>query len=258
MDLAQLLLRDPALLTIWLILLVLTGPALLVLASPEGVRQPRRALREAAETLHSYRDQRDHRRQQAIDAARYAHEIAIAAEHATTVAQRWHQHWQDAQQRLDHAWQARQDADARLARSRAAAAFAVPEHATTPAQHADRERFLRRTVLAAARHGELPITAVADALAGRNGWNPHLHPADQELHLHRAVAAHLAHRYREATAIERRAWHDAQLAAATRDSLRVEAATANAHATGLAELQPRMSAHHSAATTQPAAVMRAA
>ena len=228
MDVAQLLLQEPALLAIWMILLVLTGPALAVLASPESVRNPRQALRHTAEKLHGYRG---HRQQQEADTTRYAAEITVAAEHAATAAQRWHEQWQQAQERLDDAWQAWQDADTRLARSRAAAAFMVPELATTAAQYAERERFLHRTVLAAARQGRLPITVVADALAGRGGWDPRLHPAEQELRIHRAAADHLAQRYRHAAAAERIAWHDAQLAAATRDSLRKEAATATAAAT---------------------------
>lgn len=257
MDMAQTLLREPALLAIWLILIVLTGPALAVLASPEGVRRPGRALRDTAETLRGLRGQRHRRRQQTADTTRYAHELTAAAERATTTAQRWYERWQQAQQNLDDAWQAWQDADDRLARSRAAAAFPVPRIAPTPARYADRERFLHRTVLAAARNGALPIAVAADALAGRDGWDPRLHPAEQELHIHRAAAAHLAERYRRAAVTERILWHDAELAAATRDSLRLEAAAATAHAAGLGHRVPRVPAHRPA-QARPAHVARAA
>jgi hypothetical protein len=233
MDLAQLLLREPAILTIWLILFLLAVPGLVVLASPEGVRRPRQALREAAETLRGYRDHRRPDAQEATDLTRYAQELTAAAEHAAATAQRWHERWLQTHQHLDSAWQAWQDAEAGLARRRAAAAFAVPETEPTPELYAERERFLARRVLAAARRGELPITVVADALAGRNGWDPQLHPVEQELHLHRATAAHLAERYHRAAAAERTVWHDTQLAAATRDSLRTEAATATARAAGI-------------------------
>ncbi|GIF12825.1 hypothetical protein Ate01nite_28570 [Actinoplanes teichomyceticus] len=167
-----------------------------MLASPEGVRRPGQALRQAADALRRYREQRDHDRQRAAGVVRYADELAAAAGHAATTAQRWHEHRQQAQQSLDATWAAWQDADMRLARARAAAAFPVPQVTAGPAQDIDRERVLRRTVPAAARRGELPIAAVADALAGRNGWNPRLHPAEQELHVRRAAAAYLARRYR--------------------------------------------------------------
>jgi hypothetical protein len=230
MDVAQILLREPALLAIWLILLLLTGPALIVLASPDGVRRPWQALRQTAVALRGHRQQRGLRRQEAADLTRYAGELAVAAEHAAAAARRWREHWEQAQQRVDETWRTWQDAEARLARLRAAAAFTVPRVAATPARFAERERFLHRAVLAAARHGELPIAVAADALAGRHGWDPRLHPAEQELHVCRAVAAHLGRCHHRAAAAERVAWHDAQLAAATRDSLRVEAAAAAARA----------------------------
>ncbi|GIE78532.1 hypothetical protein Aph02nite_44820 [Actinoplanes philippinensis] len=238
MDLAQLLLREPVMWAIWLLLFVLAVPGLVVLASPEGVRRPRQALREAAEALRGYRDHRRQRRQQALDTVRYAQELAAAAEHAAATAQRWRDRWHHSRVRLDEAWQAWQDAEGRRDRSRAAAAFAAPETDLTPEGYAERERALARQVLAAARHGHLPIATVADALAGRDGWDPRLHPADQELHVHRAIAAHLAHRYRQAATAERLTWHDTQLAAATRDSLRAEAGAAATRAAGLRHLVP--------------------
>ena len=231
MNVAQILLREPALVAIWMILLLLTGPALVVLATPDGVRRPRQALRHTAEALREHRQQRERSRQQAAEAERYAEELTTAAARARTGAQRWHEHWQKAQQELDSAWQAWRDAETRLARSRAAAAFPMPPAASTPEDDGDRERFLARLVLAAARRGELPMPVVADALAGRDGWDPHLHPAELELRVHRASAEHLAARYRRAAAAERVAWHDAQLAAATRDSLRAESAAATAGST---------------------------
>ncbi|MDI6106087.1 hypothetical protein QLQ12_46785 [Actinoplanes sp. NEAU-A12] len=257
MDVAQILLQEPAVLAIWIILIALTGPALAVLASPEGVRRPGQALRHTAETLRGYHTH--HHRRQTADTTRYAQEITAAAHHATATAQRWHQHWQQTQHNLDNAWQAWQDADARLARSRAAAAFPVPQTAATPAQYAERERFLHRTLLAAARNGQLPINTVADALTGRGDWDPRLHPAEQELQIHRAAAAYLAQRYQQAAAAERLAWHDTQLAAATRDSLRTEAATTT-QAPDTRHQPAGTLAHHPAKTakTLPAHVTRAA
>ncbi|GAA4607514.1 hypothetical protein BJY16_006371 [Actinoplanes octamycinicus] len=257
MNVALMLLREPGLLAIWLLLLVLAGPALVVLASPEGVREPGQALRQVAEVLRRYREQQARSRQQAEEVLRYAGELDAAAAHAATTAQRWHEHWQQAQQCLDTAWQAWLDADARLSRARAAAAFSVPQTGVTPAQYAERERFLRRAVLAAARHGELPIAAVADALAGRNGWNPRLQQAEQELHIYRASAAYLARRYRQAAAAERVAWHDAQLAAATRDGLRAEAAAAATQSAAARRLLTSIPARRPA-KAQQAVVTRAA
>ena len=66
--------------------------------------------------------------------------------------------------------------------------------------------------------------------------------------MHRAIAEHLAGRYRAAAAAERVTWHDAELAA-TRDSLRAEAAAVLAAPHSKAA-QPTRSA-----AAQPAAVV---
>ncbi|MBG0563005.1 hypothetical protein [Actinoplanes aureus] len=228
------LLTEPAPVAIWAILMLLTLPALIVLASPYGVRDPRRALIDSVAVLRLREERREaeraRRSEEAAQTVRYAGEIRVAADQAGYAAERWQGHWEAAAERVDTTWRAWQAADARWARSQAAAAFGTPFTARNPAEYAARERFLHQAVRAAAERGELPAGAVADALNGRGGWDARLHPVQQELAVQRAVAAHLASLHRRAVAAEQAAWHDAQLARRNRDSLRREAVVAEARA----------------------------
>lgn len=235
---AEILLREPAPVAIWAILTLLTLPALLVLGSPAGVRNPWRALREPVEYL---REQRRQRRADAAEADLYAEELRVAADRAELAADRWRERWEQTGERTDAAARAWLAAEERLTRSRAAAAFGTPASTPDPAEYAQRERFLHRAVWGAAKRDELPAGAVADAQAGRAGWDPRLHPMDQEIVVLRAAAGHLRGRYRAAEMAERAAWHDAELARRTRDSLRAEAAAAAAHAAPLRHLLPARS-----------------
>ncbi|AEV84082.1 hypothetical protein ACWT_3059 [Actinoplanes sp. SE50] len=202
---------------IWLVLLLFALPALLLLANPQAVRHPREFALEALGLARS--------RREAAELARYAEEIQVAADRADHAAQRWQEHRQRAETHAADTWHAWQAAEQRLTRARAAAAFAPPDSPRTAAEYADRERFLHRSVRAAVDRGDLPSAALPAAIAGRDGWNPRLHPADQELILLTAVTAHRRTIHRQATVAERTAAHDARLAAATRHSLRREAAT---------------------------------
>jgi hypothetical protein len=227
--LAEMLLNEPAPMAIWAALMLLTLPALVVLASPDGVRNPRLALLEAASFVRRHRERRDARRArrlaEAAQTARYAQEVRIAATRAAGAVDRWQAHWQAAADRVDATLVAWQAADARWARSRAAAAFGTPWTPRDPAEYASRERFLHEEVRAAVSRAELPVTALVDVLAGR-GWDARLHPVEQELVMHRASAAHLERAHRLAVAAERAAWHDVQLARRGRDSLQREAVLA--------------------------------
>ncbi|MFI6070351.1 hypothetical protein ACIA5C_02035 [Actinoplanes sp. NPDC051343] len=229
---AQMLLTDPKPLVIWAILALMAALAFAGLAKPDALRNLHPAL-----ALTGHHDRREHRRQQAAHSVRYADELAVAGQRAAQAADRWHAHWQQTERQAATAWQAWQDAEQRLARLRTAAVFTMPA-ARTPDEYADRERFLHRTVRAAVDRGDLPSTALADVLAGQGAFNPWLHPVDQELAVHRAIAAHRYEVHRQATAAEQAAWHDARLAVSSRDSLRQEAAAAITEAASVRHLLP--------------------
>ncbi|WP_306213439.1 hypothetical protein [Actinoplanes sp. RD1] len=206
-------------------LMVLALLSLVLLASPHGISEPTRALRETAGTMRTLREQRRHRIRQAEETIRYADELHVAAQRAERGAQRWLEHWQDSEQHVNATWQAWLDAQARLDRAHTAAAFRTPWTAPTPSEYAARERWLHQAVSVAAERGELPATAVGDALAGR-GWDARLHPVEQELVVLRTAAAYLLAEHRRAVATEQATWHDAQLARRTSEDLHREAAAA--------------------------------
>ncbi|MEV0898947.1 hypothetical protein [Actinoplanes sp. NPDC049802] len=167
---------------------------------------------------------------EAVEARRYADVLLVVTARAISAADRWQRHWQQTEQDAAEAWQAWQDAEERLDRVRAAAAFRTPRTRRTAAEFADREKYLHQAAAAAVERGDLPATVLADLVAGEGGWNPRLHPVEQELVLHRGFAAVRRHLYQRAAAVEETAWHDAQLAAASRDSLRRETAAATTRA----------------------------
>jgi hypothetical protein len=221
---AEMLLNEPAPTVIWATLTLLTLPALLLLGSPSGVRNPRQAARDVVAVLRERGELRRLAAEEAAQTTRYAEEVRVAADRAATSSERWQQRWQQASDELNAAWQAWLDADARLRAGVAAAAWGAPWSVRTCEEYAARERYLHHTVAAAAGRGDLPADAVADALAGRNGWDARLHPVEQELVIGRASVAWLRQRYERAAVAERAAWHDAELARRSSDSLRHEAA----------------------------------
>ncbi|BBH68481.1 hypothetical protein ACTI_51660 [Actinoplanes sp. OR16] len=230
---AEMFLDAPAApITIWAVLMVLSLPALLVLASPQAVRDPLRAATETFGFLRRYRQEREQRQEEAVAAVRYAGEIAVAADRAGVAAQRWHECWRQADEHASLAWQRWQDAEQQLTRVRAGAAFRPAWSSRTPSEYADRESFLLRTVGAAVSRGDLP----ADALTG---FDPRLHPVEQELAVQRAIVAHRWELHLRAQEAEKAAWHDSQLATATRDSLRRETGEAAAQAAALYRHLPR-------------------
>jgi hypothetical protein len=235
---AEMLLSEPAPFAIWAALMLLTLPAVLVLGSPHGVRSPHRALTDMVDFLRERGDRRREQRDQAVQAARYAEEVRSAADRAVHSAQLWQERWEQAEQTVETAWHAWLEADTRLRRGLAGAAFGTPWTPQTPSEYATRERFLHRAVFEAAARGELSPSAVADALAGRGGWDARLHPLDQELAVLRASVAHLFAAYESAVVAEKAAEHDAHLAGRTRDSLRHEATAAAVQAASLHHLLP--------------------
>src|SRR4051812_35202680 len=160
---------------------------------------------------------------------RYADEVAVAAQRAAATEVRRRADLNQVGSAVEVAWRAFEEADRAWRRAEAAAVFAQPA-ARTPAEYAERERYLHRAATAACRRRELPIAELNEILAHRNGWDPTRHPAEQEAALRRAVRQLRLAAYRDATAAESHAWWAADLATASLRSLRDEAFTAQEQA----------------------------
>lgn len=174
----------------------------------------------------------------AAELNRHAREVTVAAERAGALAHRRREEWLAAQERVEAAWQAYQAGDGAARRLNAAAALPTPRTPSTPAEYADRERYLHRAAMAACSRRELSALDLSDALAHRNGWDARLHPADQEVVLRRFVAETLLANYRQAIAREQETWQAAGIAAAAARSLREEAFAAADGAQSTLELGP--------------------
>jgi hypothetical protein len=213
--------------TIWFLLLLAGVAALAGLALPRDVRRPREISAWLAGNARRRRAAAEQAAAEAAEAIRYAEEIAVAARGAEHTADRRRAECQQAQERVAATWQAYQRADAALTRARQAAAYPVRD----TVGDAERERALRRAAQAAHRRGDLSDEQLLDALTHRAGWNPGLHPAEQELVLAKAAVRHRLARYREALDAEAAAWRASDVATAAVRSLRLEAVTAAARAT---------------------------
>ena len=235
---AEMLLTEPAPVAVWAVLLVLSAPALVLLSSPAAMRHPRRAVRRWVAVLREHGELRRRRAAEAVQVTRFAAEVRVAADRAASSVPRWQQRWEQTQEELDAAWQAWLDADTRLGAALAAAAWGTPGSVRTCAEYAARERYLHRTVAAAAERGALPVAAVADAVAGRSGWDARLHPAEQDVMIARASAAWLRQRYQRALAAERAAWQDVEQADRASAGLHREAQLAAAEAARLRRFLP--------------------
>jgi hypothetical protein len=163
---------------------------------------------------------------EATDLTRYAEEVAVAAERATATVERHRERWLDALAGAEEAGRALDAVGAEVRRLAPAAPIPDPPSSRTPAEYADRERYLHRAAMLACARGRLSIFQLSDALAHRNGWDPRLHPACQEFVLHRAIRDHLAARQAAADERERAAWQAVRAAAVAADSLRQEAVAA--------------------------------
>ncbi|MFG1838862.1 hypothetical protein [Micromonospora sp. NPDC049175] len=204
---------------IWLSLLVLVAVAVsALLLRPGRLRlDPGARIRRAA--MPSQLEQAHEEREQ----SRYAQEVAVAATRATTTASRRRTEWVAAQEEVEAAWQAYEAAEAAVRRLDAAAAMPLPQTVRTPAEYADRERYLHRAALDAYWRRELSVEQLSDVFAHRDGWDPRLHPVAQELVLRRAIRDNLAARHAAARDQEQVAWRAAELAVAAARSLREEA-----------------------------------
>ncbi|MFJ6198737.1 hypothetical protein [Micromonospora sp. NPDC092111] len=209
----------PAAALIWLVLLAVAAIAVAALVvRPDRLRLAvARRFREAALPADPERAEQDRER------ARYAGEVAVAADRATATAGRLRAEWLAVQDEVESAWQALESAEADVRRLAAAATMPLPRTVRTPAEYADRERWLHQAAVAAHRRGELSNTQLDDVFAHRNGWDPRRHPVEQELVLRRAARDHLAARHRAAVEREQAAWRAADLAGTAARSLRDEA-----------------------------------
>ncbi|KKK05439.1 hypothetical protein [Micromonospora sp. HK10] len=190
------------------------------------------------------------------DLRRYADEVAVAAAGAARTSRRRRARWLAAHQDADRAWRAYDEAEAAARRLAGAAVLAEPCTPRTPAEYAVRERWLHRAAMAAHWRGDLSARQLADALAGRNGWDPRRHPAEQEIVLARVVRDGRLARWRAAGERERQAWRDAELAA---DAARALAGEAYAAAEALRPAPVRSAARGTPGPAAvPAAVGRAA
>lgn len=204
---------------IWLSLLGVVVFAVAALLARPGRRRldPAARIRDAA--MPSHLEQAQEEREQ----SRYAQEVAVAAERAATTAQRRRAEWVATQETVEAAWQALEVAEAGVRRLGAAAAMPLPHTVRTPAEYADRERYLHRAALDAYWRRDLSVEQLSDVFAHRDGWDPRLHPVEQELVLQRAVRDNLAARHAAARDGEQAAWRAAELAVAAARSLRAEA-----------------------------------
>ena len=150
---AEMLLTQPAPAAIWTLLLVLAFPAVLLLGSPQAMREPRQAARDWVAMLRERGEQRRQQAAEAVQAARFAEEIRVAADRAIASVQRWQQRWEQTENDLNTAWQAWLDADARLRTALAAAGWGTPGSARTCAEYGAREQYLHRRVAAGVERG---------------------------------------------------------------------------------------------------------
>lgn len=237
---SQTLMTDPTTpVVIWMMLMVAALPAMMLLANPQSVHRPGQLVMAAVDVLHRHLEAREQARREAAAALQRAGDAKIAAVRAEEALHHRQQLWHEAGQHAGDTWQSWQAAEQQVVRGRTAAAFTAPWAVPTATELADRERFLHRSVHTAVRRGDLPSSALPAALAGRDGWNPHLHPVDQELVLLQAIAEHRSRRHQQATATEQTAWQNIQQAVATRDRLRTEAVEA-AHQAAQHRLRPTL------------------
>jgi hypothetical protein len=216
-----------AVLSALLVVSPLIAAAVLLALTADGSRWLRRGWRQIGShrgAAASARRRRAAARQGAAsDLRRYAEEVTVAAERSVITAQRSRGRWLAAVDEAEAAWQGFESADAEVRRLAAAAMLPEPRTPRTPAEYADRERYLHSAAMSAASRGELPVLQLSDALANRNGWDPRRHPVEQESILSRARRDAALAEYRAAAGRERAAWRDYEIAAAAAQSLRKEA-----------------------------------
>ena len=189
---------------IWLTILLALAVAVAVAAVPKGIRTP--------PALPTEED-------------RFAAEVEAAVREAADAAERLRAEWVAAQEAVDTAWTAYEEASETARRISAATAFPLMSRRRKPGENVDRQRYLHRVASELCRSQNLSIAQLNDVFAHR-GWNPRLHPVQQEAALRNAVREHRFEAYRKAFEREQAAWRSAEVAAETLRALRAEAAGA--------------------------------
>ncbi|MBX7268081.1 hypothetical protein KIF24_19930 [Micromonospora sp. Llam7] len=238
----QFLIGVPRAAAIWSVLLVLAlGMLTALVARPEPVQpadEPAGAVEDPAAT-------------EAADLRRYAGEVAVAAIGAAHNARRRSAQWRAAQTDLDRAWAGYDAAESAARRLVAAGRLPTPRTPRTPTEYAARERWLRRAAMAAHWRGDLTARQLSDVLAGRAGWDPRRHPAEQEAVLARVVRDSRRAVYRAAAERERDRWRAAEVATEAARTLSAEAYAA------AERLRPDLRpAPRRAAAGRPAGILR--
>ncbi|SIN42153.1 hypothetical protein [Micromonospora cremea] len=242
----QFLTEVPQAAAIWSALFLLALTVLTVLVARPERDQPAVDPTPAAPTA------REAAAAEAADLRRYAEEVAVAAAGAAQTARRRRADWLAAQEQVERAWAAYDEADTAARRFAGAGALPTPRTPRTPAEYAGRERYLHRAAMAAHWRGDLSMRQLGDVFTHRHGWDPRRHPVEQEVLLSRAVRDARLADYRAAAGRERSAWRDAELAA---ESARVLAEEAYAAA---ARLRPNLAPARRTVTAafRPAAATR--
>ncbi|GAA4928425.1 hypothetical protein [Actinoplanes utahensis] len=189
---------------IWLSLLLILAVAVAVAAVPKGI--------DTAPVVPAEEN-------------RFAAELEAAADEAAEAAVRRRAEWVTAQETVDAAWAAYEEASETARRISAATAFPLMSRRRKPGENIDRQRYLHRVASELCRSQNLSIAQLNDVFAHR-GWNPRLHPVQQEAVLRNAVREHRFAAYRKAFECEQAAWRSAEAAAETLRTLRAEAAAA--------------------------------
>jgi hypothetical protein len=213
------LLDIPRAVAIWSALIVVALVAMAILIA----RRPGREPAEEDLPIRAAVALRARLTAEAAELTRYADELSTAASRAAQTARRRREEWLAAQDEAEASWQAYEAADVDARRVGATVALPVPRTPRTPAEYADRERYLHRAALSACGRRELSVLELSNALAHRNGWDPRRHPVEQEVILRRAVRNYRLTDQRTATERERAAWRTAEAAAVAAQSLRDEA-----------------------------------
>jgi hypothetical protein len=216
MDLSQMV-------AIWSALLLLTMIALaLLIGRPDRNRGDEEDASDGI-TLATVTPWRAQLTAQVEELGRHAEQLMAVAEIAAATSAQRRTEWVAAREEAEAAARAYEAADDEVRRVAATLALPVPYTPQTPSEYSDRERYLHRAVRAAHDRGELSAEQLADALAHRNGWDPRLHPVEQEIVIRRAIRAHRLIERQQADERERIAWQVAETAAMTARELREEA-----------------------------------
>ncbi|MEU4424663.1 hypothetical protein AB0F81_28925 [Actinoplanes sp. NPDC024001] len=155
----------------------------------------------------------------------YAAELETAAAQAAEAAGRRRAEWLAAQEAVETAWTEYEQAELVARKMAAATAYPLMSRRRKLGENADRQRYLHRAATRLCRTHDLSIAQLNDVYAHR-GWNPRLHPVQQESVLSQASRAYRWEAYQQAVQREQAAWRSAEAAADAVRQLRAEAAAA--------------------------------